>query len=93
MIPLYKGDNQGHNIGQNQENFTLDPPLSGLGSNFRFSWFWHSLIVLIMKFSKWAHLFLNSQRLLRYDVIKLAITRSFSGKCMEKSEKMLLNFA
>ena len=37
-------------------------------------------IALLSLFSEWAHLSLNSRRLLRYGMTKSATTRTFSGK-------------
>ena len=59
--------------------------LKGIGvggprSNFEFSLVLTYVIALIFQFSEWAHLSLNSRRLLRYGMTKSATTRTFSGK-------------
>ena len=44
----------------------------------------HMFIALNMSFSEWAHFYLNSRRLPKYDATKLAPTRTFRGLTMGK---------
>ena len=56
------------------------------------SWFLPNVKALLIWFSEWAHFLLNLARLLRYDATKSAPTRAFMQICMEKSQKIGINF-
>ena len=50
------------------------------------------VVALLILFPKWAHLPLNSKRLLRYDSSKLGHFRPFSSICIGKSPKFAYKF-
>ena len=57
------------------------------GQILEFFQFRHMFKALNIQFSEWAHFYLNSQRLPRYDATKLAPTHAFLGICIGKSPK------